>query len=94
MVQEEPADVDQGIGPAGGRCPGGIAVVGGRRTQRRGHHRPTLGIEGAVEHVAVIQGLGQVQGPLRLGRLSRLGVARDFHAAMARATPATVSGAR
>ena len=75
MVEEEAADVDHGVGPAG-------------------HRRARFGIEGAVEHPAVVEGLGQVQRAIGLRRLAGSGRARTSQTLMARLTPATVSGMR
>ena len=87
MVEEEAAHLDECVAPALGRV---AAVEPLRRgqAQGRGHQRPALGVEGAVERVAVVEGIGQVDGSVGSGW------ARSFQADMARATPVTVIGAR
>src|SRR5918995_1701879 len=71
VVQEVAADVAQGVGPAGGRGAGGLAVVvgAGGEAQGGGQQLTGLGAQGAVGAPAVIEGAGQVQrlGPFGLG---------------------------
>ena len=94
VVEEEAADVDERIGPSGGGCGGGVGAIDGGQAQRGGHGGPSLGIEAAVEDVAVIEGLRQVQRSLGLGRLGRLGSGPGRPRRHGRQQPATLSGAR
>ena len=94
VIEEEPADVDEGVRPPGGRGRHQVGPVRSGQPQRGRHDGATFSIERAIENPAVVEGAREVQRALRtLGSVGS-GRLRASQYPMARLTPATVMGIR